>query len=195
MKLSVLLASAGWASKALASPSSNADAVGTCEYLHSVYPKDLAWDPLSPQGIESILNAPLYNEAVSEYWNGVNSGNRPTCVFFPSSAEQVSTAVKQLNKYSSAEFALKSGGHNFNSGISSTDGGVLISFNQNLASISRSADGESFHVGPGARWGDVYEVTAETNQVLVGGRLGNIGVGGFTPGGGLSYYSAQYVRL
>ncbi|EAW20769.1 FAD-binding oxidoreductase [Aspergillus fischeri NRRL 181] len=56
-----------------------------------------------------------------------------------------------------------------------TNGGVLISFNENLSSVTRSADGESFKVGPGARLGDVYEVTAKTNQVVVGGRVANIG--------------------
>jgi hypothetical protein len=123
----------------------------------------------------------------------VNAQNRPACVFFPSTADEVSYAVRQLNKYPDTQFALKSGGHNLNIGMSSTNGGVLISFNEKLSSVTRSAGGESFEVGPGARWGDVYEVAARTNQVVVGGRLGDIGVAGLTLGGGLSFYSAQYV--
>ena len=192
MKLTTLLSVAGWAVTALAS-SAAIDAEAVCAQLLKQYPKHVAWDVLGSNALQTVFNAGKYIEANTKYWNGVNRKNRPTCAFFPSNAEQVSTAVKLLNKYSDAQFALKSGGHNFNFGISSTDGGVLFSFNQNLASVTRSEDGEAFHVGPGARWGDVYEEASKTNQVVVGGRLGNIGVAGFALGGGLSYYSAQYV--
>ena len=175
---------------ALAAPS--ADATTVCQYLHDNYPEYTAWDPLGPYALESIDNANIYSEIWTEYWNSVNANNRATCAFFPATAQQVSAAVIQLNKYSSVPFALKSGGHNFNAGFSNTDGGVVISFNQNLASTVRTAHGTAYDVGPGARWGDVYSITQQTNQVVVGGRLGNIGVGGYTLGGGLSYYSAQY---
>lgn len=128
------------------------------------------------------------------YWNNQNSYDyRAACAFFPESAEQVSTAVVQLNKYPSVKFGLKSGGHNPAPGFSAVADGVLISFEPNLASTVRTADGNHFIVGPGARWGDVYKVAGETNQIAVGGRLAHIGVGGFALGGGLSYYSAQYV--
>lgn len=170
-----------------------ASSLDVCRELHSRYPDYVAWDPLSAQALKSAGNAPMYATARTEYWNGVNANNRPTCAFFPANAEHVSAAVKQLNDYPNARFALKSGGHNFNVGISSTDNGVLISFNENMSSVRRSDDGKSFEVGAGARWGDVYKVGAETNQIAVGGRLSNLGVAGFTLGGGLSYYSAQYV--
>lgn len=179
------------ASIVLASVADNTAAV--CEYLHSNFPDRTAWDPLNPHAIESIFNAATYVNTITHYWNGANGLNRPLCIFFPSSAEEVSAGVKQLNKYPNVQFALKSGGHNFNKGISSTNGGVLFSFNENLSSVSRSEDGNSFLVGPGARWGDVYNVSTKTNQIVVGGRLANIGVAGFVLGGGLSYYSAQYV--
>jgi FAD/FMN-containing dehydrogenase len=110
----------------------------------------------------------------------VNAQNRPACVLFPFTAEEVSYAVRQLNKYPNTQFALKSGGHNFNAGVSSTNGGVLISFNEKLSSVTRPASGVSFEVGPGARWGNVYEIAAKTNYVVVGGRLANIGVAGLT---------------
>ena len=170
-----------------------ASSIDVCHQLHSLYPEYVVWDPLSAQGLQTISNSSLYFNARTEYWNGVNANNRPACVFFPANAQHVSAAVKQLNEYPSAQFALKSGGHNFNVGFSSTANGVLISFNENLSSVKLSEDGRSFEVGAGARWGDVYKVGAETNQVAVGGRLSNIGVAGFTLGGGLSYYSAQYV--
>lgn len=171
----------------------NTDAVSVCQHLHAVYPQYTVWDPTGTYATETFWNQSYYTNTVKEYWNGVNANNRPACAFFPANAEQVSVAVQQLNKYPTAPFALKSGGHNFNAGFSSTNGGVLLSFNENLSSTTRNPDGQTFDVGPGARWGDVYAVTEKTNQVVVGGRLANIGVAGYTLGGGLSYYSAQYV--
>ncbi|KAL4876793.1 FAD-binding domain-containing protein [Aspergillus karnatakaensis] len=167
-------------------------AVRVCEVLDARYPDLTVWDPLESYGATTPAEGVAFNNTLSEYWNRINGDIRPTCVFYPRNADQVSVAVKQLNRHPRVEFALKSGGHNFNVGFSATNGGVLISFNENLGSTVRSEDGDSFHVGPGARWGDVYTETSKTNQVVVGGRLGNIGVAGFTLGGGLSYYSAQY---
>ncbi|GFG03141.1 hypothetical protein IFM61392_02653 [Aspergillus lentulus] len=190
MKAKALIATALLASSALGAAS--ADAVAVCQQLYATYPSLTVWDPLGSYGAESVSNGDKYTSALQGYWNSMNAQYRPACVFFPSTADEVSYAVQQLNKYPTTQFALKSGGHNFNVGVSSTNGGVLISFNENLSSVTRSADGESFEVGPGARWDDVYEVTAKTNQVVVGGRLANIGVAGLTLGGGLSYYSSQY---
>jgi hypothetical protein len=186
-----LVASALLAPSALGTAS--ADAVAAYLRLYATYPRLTVWDPLGSYSAETISNADEYSPVVHGYWNAVNAQNHPACVFFPSTADKVSYAVRQLNKYPDTQFALKSGGHNLNIGMSSTNGGVLISFNEKLSSVTRSAGGESFEVGPGARWGDVYEVAARTNQVVVGGRLADIRVAGLTLRGGLSFYSAQYV--
>jgi hypothetical protein len=200
-----ILPAALLASVSLASPS--ADVTAVCQYLESQYPAYFAWDPKAkhPSAASNASmpvddnkgngNASVYNEINRDYWNNANSKLRAACAFFPGNADQVADAVKQLGKYLAAPYGLKSGGHQPAPGFSATDHGVLISFEPNMAATTRTEDGQHFWVGPGARWGDVYNVTGETNQVVVGGRLANIGVGGFTLGGGLSYYSAQYVRL
>jgi len=192
------------ASVSLASPA--ADVTAVCQYLEAQYPAYFAWDPKAkhPTAASNASmpidddkgagNASVYNEINKDYWNNANSKLRAACTFFPGNADQVADAVKQLNKYPAAPFGLKSGGHQPAPGFSATDHGVLISFEPNMAATTRTEDGKHFWVGPGARWGDVYNVTGETNQVVVGGRLANIGVGGFILGGGLSYHSAQYVR-
>lgn len=168
------------------------DTLAVCNYLKQTYPAYFAWDTLGARALETISNASVYTNINSVYWNAKNSQLRAACAFFPESAEQVSDAVKQLKKYPSVKYALKSGGHQPAVGFSATDGGVIISFEPNLASTVRTADGKHFVVGVGSRWGDVYNVTGQTNQVVVGGRLAHIGVAGLTLGGGLSYYSAQY---
>lgn len=193
------------ASASLASPS--ADATAVCQYLESQYPAYFAWDPKAKHPSVATNasvpidddkgngNASVYNEINKDYWNNANSKLRAACAFFPGTADQVADAVKQLGKYPTAPYGLKSGGHQPAPGFSATEDGVLISFEPNMAATVRTEDGNHFWVGPGARWGDVYNVSGETNQIVVGGRLANIGVGGFTLGGGLSYYSAQYVRF
>jgi FAD/FMN-containing dehydrogenase len=47
-------------------------------------------------------------------------------------------------------------------------------------------------VGAGAQWEDVYASLDPLGKSAVGGRLGNVGVSGFTLGGGLSHLSPQY---
>lgn len=187
--LAFLTLSAAFAAAAAVS----SDTTTVCKYLFAKYPADLAFDPLGPNALLSTNNSAIYTDINTNYWNTQNSQYRAACTFFPSTAAQVSDAVLQLNKYPSVQFGLKSGGHNPALGFSSTDGGVLISFEPNLASTVRTKDGSHFIVGMGARWEDVYQVAGKTNQIAVGGRLGDIGVGGFVLGGGLSYYSAQYV--
>jgi FAD/FMN-containing dehydrogenase len=44
-----------------------------------------------------------------------------------------------------------------------------------------------FHLGPGQPWRDVYKKLEEMDVTPIGGRVGYVGVGGFTIGGGLSY--------
>jgi hypothetical protein len=75
----------------------------------------------------------------TRYWNAASGDDKPTCVAFPTNAEEVSEVVKVLNKYTDVEFALKSGGHCPNRGFSSVNKGVLLSFSK-LASTTYNAD-------------------------------------------------------
>ena len=186
----LLLAPLLWAlAEALLSP--DVDAV--CSTLHSKYPKLLVWDPAGPKGIETIVNATPYNDALLDYWNAASSNNRAACAFFPANADQVSFAVATLNAYPSVNFALKSGGHNPNLGFSSVNGGVLIAFRPNSQYAIPSPDGKTIDVGAGCKWLDVYTALQPLGRAAVGGRLSDVGVMGFMLGGGLSYLSAQYV--
>ncbi|KAK4500372.1 hypothetical protein PRZ48_008561 [Zasmidium cellare] len=180
---------------ALATAAPNADTVKVCDYLHKTYPKFMAYDTLGAEALQSAANASVYTQINTDYWNNQNSYQfRAACAFFPANAAQVSDVVKQLNKYPTAPFGLKSAGHQPAPGFSSVKDGVLIAFEPNLGKTvtQRTADGKHYIIGPGARWGDVYQYTGQNNEIVVGGRLAHIGVGGLTLGGGLSYYSAQY---
>lgn len=172
-------------------PSTNATAV--CNEIFSSIPERTAFDPEGPTPERSSDLESIYDETTDTYWDADNKDDRPACILFPSSAEDVSVAVKALKERPSVPFAIKSGGHQFNRGFSSTDGGVLISFRPNLASISLSEDGETAEVGPGARWQEASEALDPSDKCVVGGRVGNVGVGGYILGGGLSFLTTQYV--
>ncbi|KAF7194458.1 FAD-dependent monooxygenase CTB5 [Pseudocercospora fuligena] len=172
----------------------NIETTTACDELYARYPQHLAYDPVGPSAIKTALNAMSYASTNMEYWHKENSDHRSACTFMPASAEHVADAVRILNRYSNVPFALKGGGHNPAPGFNAVHEGVLIAFEVNLGSsiTTRTPDGNHFIVGPGARWGEVYKYTGQTQQVVVGGRLAHVGVGGFLLGGGLSYLSAQY---
>jgi hypothetical protein len=49
--------------------------------------------------------------------------------------------------------------------------------------MSISRDRETFSVGPGVRWGQVYEFLDPYDVTVVGGRIPQVGVGGLLLGG------------
>ncbi|KAF2670785.1 FAD-binding domain-containing protein [Microthyrium microscopicum] len=134
----------------------------------------------------------LYKNTTTTYWDAANDADVPACAFFPASSKDVSTAIVALAKEPGVPFALKAGGHNWNRGFSSTDGGVLISFRPNLQNITLASDGQTAQVGPGAGWVEVMQKLDKSNKCAVGGRSGDVGVGGYVLQGGISYLTAQY---
>lgn len=70
-------------------------------------------------------------------------------------------------------------------GMSNIDApGVTIDMS-NLANVTVSQDGGRTlaHVGPGARWGPVYDVMDTHNLTVVGARSTTVGAGGYLLGG------------
>ncbi|KAJ6437126.1 FAD-binding, type 2 [Purpureocillium lavendulum] len=176
----------------LAEAALSPDVDAVCSTLIAKYPKNVVWDTIGPKAADTITRANTYNSALFDYWNAASANNRAACAFFPSNAEQVSFAVHTLNAYPSVKYALKGGGHSPNLGYSSVDKGVLIAFRPNSQYAIPSADGKTVEVGAGCKWEDVYNALEPLGRTAVGGRLGDVGVMGFTLGGGLSYLSAQY---
>jgi FAD/FMN-containing dehydrogenase len=89
------------------------------------------------------------------------------------------------------QFAVKSGGHAAFAGASNLDNGVTIDL-LNLNQLSVSADKTQTSVGPGNRWVDVYNYLEPKGLAVIGGRVSEIGTGGLTLGGGISFFSARY---
>ncbi|EJT72459.1 hypothetical protein GGTG_09325 [Gaeumannomyces tritici R3-111a-1] len=131
-----------------------------------------------------------YSDFVGGYWSDNQAQVRPACVFKPTSGLEVSSAVL-LSRVTRCPFAAKSGGHAAFAGASSIEDGVTISF-ANMKDVTLSADKSIASVGPGNIWGPVFEELAKSDLTVIGGRLYNIGVGGLTTGGGISYFSNTF---
>lgn len=81
------------------------------------------------------------------------------------------------------KFALRSGGHKSAPGFASVGSdGVLIAL-QNLNNLAITSDKKVVTTGTGNRWRDVYSFVKPQGVLVVGGRVSQVGVGGYMLGG------------
>ncbi|CAI0644504.1 unnamed protein product [Colletotrichum noveboracense] len=129
-------------------------------------------------------------ETQTQYWSAT-AYNSPACVFVPQNAQQVSFAVTTLT-LSLTKFAVRSGGHMPVVGYNSIGSSGVVLSTSNLTTLAVSDDKATVSVGAGHRWRDVYSYLQPYGLVVVGGRIGGVGVSGLLLGGGISFYSNQY---
>ncbi|KFY31583.1 hypothetical protein V493_00971 [Pseudogymnoascus sp. VKM F-4281 (FW-2241)] len=138
--------------------------------------------------IDSVLH-PDYINSQYTYWNSRQSNYTPSCIIYPTSAQDISTALKVI-RTTGSRFAIKAGGHNPNDFFSSVDEGVLIDL---LKMNGKSYDAETTLATyePGNKFGDLYEFYQPLGRTVVGARLAGVG-SGLALSGGLSFISPQY---
>ncbi|KAI9898831.1 hypothetical protein N3K66_005292 [Trichothecium roseum] len=135
---------------------------------------------------------PSYTSTLNDYWSTSCTALKPSCILYPSSPREVSAILGVLSASNNTErFAVKSGGHNPNNYWSSVQGGPLISTDK-LDHVLLDPDTGVVRVGPGNRWTNVAEALDGSGWSVVGGRLSDVGVGGYLVGGGLSFMSGQH---
>ncbi|EME86584.1 uncharacterized protein MYCFIDRAFT_186734 [Pseudocercospora fijiensis CIRAD86] len=130
-----------------------------------------------------------YQASTYGYWNAMQANYKPTCAVYPTSAEDVSTALQAI-KAAKSRFAIKAGGHNPNTFFSSVDQGVLIDLNQ-MTIRTYDASSTIGTYQPGGTFNDIYDYFQQYGRTVVGARLGGVGTG-LALGGGLSFLSSQY---
>lgn len=92
-----------------------------------------------------------------------------------------SVGMKVVNFFGN-KFAIRSGGHTPDPEMASIDDGILFSLeNLNMVQMDESLSIAS--IGPGNRWGDVYDKLAPEGYLVVGGRVPPVGAGGLITGG------------
>jgi FAD/FMN-containing dehydrogenase len=81
-----------------------------------------------------------------------------------------------------SSFSVRSGGHSPNPGFASNNGGILIDLGP-LNQTTVTNNGENISVGPGSRWGAVYQALDLYGVTAIGTRVPAVGVGGSILGG------------
>jgi FAD/FMN-containing dehydrogenase len=112
----------------------------------------------------------------------------------PTTAEDVATTVKVLTAASllkPCKFAVRSGGHTPIPGSNDIEDGVTIDL-QLMNGTTYNAKTQVTSIGPGGRWGGVYQTLEALGRMVAGGRGSTVGVGGFLIGGGISHYAPRF---
>ncbi|KAF3153278.1 hypothetical protein TWF594_000301 [Orbilia oligospora] len=112
----------------------------------------------------------------------------PTCVFRPTTVDDVSLAM-QLIFISQSDFNVVGGGHSAIKGWANTEDGVLIILSGLTGVKVKSGYAE---VSTGERWGNVFTVLDQHKLMALGGRMSPVGVPGLVLGGGISYLTNQH---
>lgn len=123
-------------------------------------------------------------------WDAKQQEVRPACQIEPSTPSEVSQVLEILVHYW-CYFSVKGGGHSRNPGDSNSVGGVTVDLDR-MTQVDILEHGNRALVGWGATSYQVYEALDAHNLSFVGGRVGTVGVGGFTLGGGTSPFSNKY---
>ncbi|PAV20386.1 FAD-binding domain-containing [Pyrrhoderma noxium] len=126
----------------------------------------------------------------TEHW-AISSHQNATCSIEPGDAYDLSGIIKIIGRSDiRSPFAVKSGGHALAQGYSSTLG-VQISMSK-FSTILYDEDSNTVTLGTGLTWGEVYKRLEMFGVMVPGARVGPVGVGGFSLGGGYSWKTDQY---
>jgi FAD/FMN-containing dehydrogenase len=77
-------------------------------------------------------------------------------------------------------------------GAANIDSRGILPSSSGLSQIQVSEDQSTVSVGPGNYWGAVYRYLEPLGLVVVGGRMGVVGVPGFLLGGGISFFGSEF---
>ncbi|KAI1841301.1 hypothetical protein JX266_012537 [Neoarthrinium moseri] len=151
-------------------------------------------DALVAVGLRDSVLFPSDNgyEPQIESWFALNSRLRPWCLVLPRNTADVSLVVTTLVKAGSGagdwHIALRSGGHNIDGNNIANGVTIDLSF-MNSSDYNPSTNTAS--IEPGGRWEHTYASLQDHGVTVAGGRDGDVGVGGFLLGGGISFFSGR----
>lgn len=147
------------------------------------------------KGLEGKVFEPdsdVYDASLKSYFTLQEAQLEPSFIIAPKSAEDVAQILKSLRAINSeieiaTKVEVRGGGHSPFAGSANIDNGITIDLrNINAAEVNESKGIVS--VGGGAIWGQVYGKLDAMGLSVVGGHVYDVGVGGFTLGGGFSSF-------
>ncbi|KAF8448130.1 hypothetical protein BGX38DRAFT_1270499 [Terfezia claveryi] len=133
-----------------------------------------------------------------EYERSVATGNleyryeTPLFVATPTHISHVTAVVELANKLGK-KLTMKGGGHSFG-GFSNSLDGILLDMSR-MRKVELDISQETVTLQPGALWGNAYRLLVDNqinNYTIMGGRCPDVGVAGFTMGGGLCVFTRSY---
>ncbi|MCJ1436396.1 hypothetical protein MMC27_005775 [Xylographa pallens] len=141
-------------------------------------------------GQVALPGEPTYSNREDGYYTQQQEELQPYCVVHPTSTPDVSKIVRILRKHD-VKFAVRCGGHSSNTGAANIQGGVTVNLRK-MDKVTLNPDKTLVLVPGGSKWHDVYSLLEEHGLAASGGRLSDVGVGGLSTGGGISYFSGRY---
>ncbi|KAE8413974.1 hypothetical protein BDV36DRAFT_303684 [Aspergillus pseudocaelatus] len=123
-------------------------------------------------------------------WDAKQQETHSACWVQPSSTEDVSTILSVIID-TSCRFAVKGGGHARDPDDSVSAGGVTIDM-QKMRTVEVAPDQKTAKVGSGHVLLSLYEGLEKYNLTTLGGRVADVGLGGYVLGGGFSHLSPKY---
>jgi len=152
---------------------------------------------LSPKAAISCKGSPLQLYNAGRYW-GEQYGRNASVVVFPVTKEDVSFALQASSRTPlGCDLAFVSGAHSQTNASSSTGFVIDLSW-MNSTQIIHDAKLDDTKVGTaiayqgGATWSQIGAATNGSGYTAVGARVGNVGAGGFSTGGGIGYLAGAY---
>ncbi|ESZ90177.1 hypothetical protein SBOR_9430 [Sclerotinia borealis F-4128] len=138
----------------------------------------------------------VYDASLKSYFTLQESQLKPSFIITPTSAQDVPQVLKSLRAINSetgiaTKVAVRGGGHSPFAGSSNIDNGITIDL-RNIDAVEVNESKDIVSVGGGAMWGQVYDKLDAMGLSVVGGHVYDVGVGGFTLGGGFSSFSPRY---
>ena len=125
---------------------------------------------------------PGYDDARRVFFTGFDS--RPAAIVRAGDASDVSRVVN-LARETSAELAVRSGGHS-RAGHGTSDGGIVLDLSK-MNAVDVDPDGRTAWAQTGVKAGDYTKATGEHGLATGLGDTASVGVGGITLGGGIGY--------
>ncbi|KAF9024793.1 hypothetical protein BDP27DRAFT_1438090 [Rhodocollybia butyracea] len=144
------------------------------------------------EALPSLVHLPgsaEYEHQQHTYFILQHTDIQPSCRVSPATTSDVSFIMTTLTKHS-CPFAVRSGGHMTWAG-SNVVGGVTLDLGR-LNEITVEEEKGLVKLGPGNKWSSVYAAMEPYHLTTVGGRMPEVGVGGFFLGGGISLLSFQH---
>jgi hypothetical protein len=131
-----------------------------------------------------------YNTAVYT-GNLLYSRRAPGAVIVPSTTEEIASIVSLARKLG-ITLTTKNGGNSF-AGYCLNLGGIVIDLCR-FKSIDIDDKANVVTIQGGFRWNEVYDILSKRNPsyIVIGGRCAQVGVSGYTLGGGVSPFSRTY---